>query len=448
MAKEEKTPQKKTPSHTVQTGRPRVSAAVREPRMALSAPRKTVQSGRSPKKNAELTVKRERVSDLTPYKKESEIVRIRTGMDRVMLSLITILLALGAIMIFSASYPEALAQKGDSMHYIKRHLLFMILGTALMIAASIMPIGFYRRMAPWAFGAALFLLIIVLIPGIGISNGEARRWLGFKSFTFQPSEFMKVALVMMLSWYLDKYRDRVTDRLERKNAMLYGALYPCILVGLACVLVLLEKHLSGTVILGLIGMFVLLVGGVHLGWTGAMVGVGGAAAVTAFLAMNPYALERLQTFGDKNADKLDEAWQTTQGLLAIGSGGLLGVGLGGSNQKHSYVSEAQNDFIFTIFCEELGFVGAVALVVLFLLFIWRGYLIAMRAPDVFSCLLVFGIVSQVGIQAFLNIAVVTDMIPNTGIPLPFFSYGGTSLIILMGEMGIVLSVSKHSYLKK
>ncbi len=446
--KEPKTTQ--SPSKDIQSGRTRVGTAVREPRMASAETEGTVQNGRLPRRRAELTVKRETVSDVVEHKGGAEIVRIRTGVDRVMLSLIVILLALGAIMIFSASYPEALAQKGDSMHYIKRHLGFLALGAGLLILASVMPIGFYKKMAPIAFGVALVLLIIVLIPGIGISNGEARRWLGIKgtSFTFQPSELMKIALVLILAWYLDKYRDLVTDRTDRKKTFLYGAFFPCALVGGACVLVLLEKHLSGTIIVGLIGLFVMFIGGVHLGWMSLIVGVGGAGAVAAFLAMNPYALERILTFTDENADKLDEAWQTTQGLLAIGSGGLLGVGLGASNQKHSYVSEAQNDFIFTIFCEEMGFVGAVVLIVLFLLFIWRGYVIAMHAPDTFSCLTVLGIISKVGIQAFLNIAVVTAVIPNTGIPLPFFSYGGTSLLILMGEMGIVLSVSKHSYLKK
>lgn len=442
------TKQTQSPPQSAHSGRTKASTAIREPRMASAAD--SAKSGRLPRKKAELTVKRESVSDLTEYTGEGEIIRVRTGIDRVMLSLIVILLALGAIMIFSASYPEALAQKGDSMHYIKRHLLFMVAGTGLMIAASIMPIGFYKKMAPVAFGVALLLLVIVLIPGIGISNGEARRWLGIKGtpFTFQPSEFMKVALVLILAWYLDKYRDLVTERLDKKKTFLYSALIPCGFVGGACLLVLLEKHLSGTIIIGMIGLCVMFIGGVHLGWMSAIVGVGGIAAVSLFLAANPYALERIKTFGDANADKLDEAWQTTQGLLAIGSGGLLGVGLGASNQKHSYVSEAQNDFIFTIFCEEMGFVGAVAVIILFLLFIWRGYVIAMRAPDTFSCLAVLGIISQVGIQAFLNIAVVTDVIPNTGIPLPFFSYGGTSLLILMAEMGVVLSISKHSYQKK
>ena len=253
---------------------------------------------------------------------------------------------------------------------------------------------------------------------------------------------------MILAWYLDKYQSVVTDVTNKKQRFWRGTIIPCLFVGLACGLVMLEKHLSGTIIMGLIGLCVMTIGGVHFGWMITVALGAGTIGGSLFLLTNQYALERITTFFDKNADKLDEAWQTTQGLYAIGSGGALGVGLGASRQKYSYVSEAQNDFIFTIWCEELGFVGAVALIILFLLFIWRGYVIAMRAPDIYSALVVFGIISQVGIQAFLNIGVVTDVLPNTGIALPFFSYGGTSLIILLMEMGVVLSISKHSYQKK
>lgn len=424
------------------------SAVSEEPRQASDdAP---VRRGRAVRRVSDLTVQRENLHPAKPKTGEAEIVRVKTGVDRTMLVLILILLSLGSIMVFSASYPSALAERGDSLYYIKKQLLFIAVGVGAMILASVVPPSLYKKVSIIAFAAALFLLVIVLIPGIGISNGEARRWLGLKGtpFTFQPSELMKVALVMVLAWYLDRFRDAVLDRLDRKKYILYGTLFPCALVGLACILVMLEKHLSGTIIVGMIGVCVMFIGGVHPGWMSAVVGVGGLGAIAAFLAANPYAWKRITSFTDENADKLDEAWQTTQGLYAIGSGGALGVGLGASRQKYSYVSEAQNDFIFTIWCEEMGFVGAVVLIVLFLLFIWRGYVIAMRAPDTFSALLVFGIISQVGIQAFLNIGVVTDVLPNTGIALPFFSYGGTSLIILLAEMGIVLSVSKHSYQKK
>lgn len=432
------------------TGRPRASQAIREPRMDPADSPVSVKSGRTPKKQGDLTVQRQAVSTPARQTGEKDIVRVRTGIDRVMFSLILILIALGSIMIFSASYPSALAQHGDSMYYIKKHLLFILIGGIAMFVASLVRPQDYRRLTLLAFGVAVFLMIIVLIPGIGISNGEARRWLGLKGtpFTFQPSEIMKVALIMMLAWYLDAFREWVLDRTDKKKYLLWGTFIPCCIVGAACVLVMLEKHLSGTVIMCAIGLAVMVISGVHPGWMMSMVGVGGGAAGLLFVLTNPYAMERITTFFNDDADKLDEAWQTTQGLLAIGSGGFLGVGLGASRQKYSYVSEAQNDFIFTIWCEEMGFVGALVVIALFLLFIWRGYVIAMRAPDTFSCLLVAGIVSQVGIQAFLNMGVVTDVLPNTGIALPFFSYGGTSLIILMAEMGIVLSVSKHSYQKK
>ncbi len=409
----------------------------------------SVRSGRK-KTSGSLEVRREDLSMVKKVDSDENIVRVRTGVDRVMLALILILLALGSIMVFSASYPSALAQEGDSLYYIKRQLIFIAIGVTGMIVLSLFPPGFYKRVTFIFFCVALFFLVIVLIPGIGISNGEARRWLGLKGtpFTFQPSEVMKAALVMMLAWYLDAFGEAVNDRVNRKRRFWWGTVVPCGFVGAACCLVLLEKHLSGTVIIGCIGLVVMFIAGVHPGWMFGIVGVGGTLAGGAFLLLNPYAWERITTFFDENADKLDEKWQTTQGLYAIGSGGTLGVGLGGSRQKYSYVSEAQNDFIFTIWCEEMGFVGAVVLIVLYMLFIWRGYVIAMRAPDTYSALTVFGITSQVGIQALLNIGVVTDVLPNTGISLPFFSYGGTSLIILLAEMGILLSISKHSYQRR
>ena len=423
------------------------SAAPQEPRQAEST---SDRQGRAPRNKGDLAVQRR---DLHPAKhrdSEENIVRVKTGADRPMLVLILLLLSLGSIMVFSASYPSALAQYGDSLFFIKKQLLFIAIGLTFMVGLSYLPPKFYKTFTVALFAFAVFLLIIVLIPGIGISNGEARRWLGLKgtSFTFQPSEVMKVALVMMLAWYIDKHQDDVMGRTDKKRRFWQGTVMPCVFVGVACVLVMLEKHLSGTIIMGAIGLCVMFIGGVHPGWMTSLAGVGGLGAISIFLATNPYALKRLTTFADESADKLNEAWQTTQGLYAIGSGGALGVGLGASRQKYSYVSEAQNDFIFTIWCEELGFVGAVAVIILFLLFIWRGYVIAMRAPDTYSALVVFGIISQVGIQAFLNIGVVTDVLPNTGIALPFFSYGGTSLIILLMEMGVVLSISRHSYQKK
>jgi len=253
---------------------------------------------------------------------------------------------------------------------------------------------------------------------------------------------------MMLAWYFDKNYDKLHSNITRKTTIVDGVVKPGVIMAIICGLVLLEKHLSGTIIIALIAVCVIFLGGVHVGWAAAIYGILGALAVGLFLALNPYALQRILTHADENADVLGEAWQTTQGLYAIGSGGLLGVGLGDSRLKYNYVSEPQNDFIFTIWCEEMGFVGAIIVVLLYAAFIWRGFVIAKKAPDTYSSLVAFGITCQVGIQAFLNMMVVTDLIPNTGISLPFFSYGGTALIVLLMEMGVLLSISRHSYQKK
>lgn len=384
------------------------------------------------------------------------IIRIRTGSDRILLAIILLLLTLGCIMVFSASYPLALYQTAgrDSLLYIKRQIAFAAVGVIVMAAVSFIPYSWFRRLAPIAYAVGLLLLILALFIGHGgdksTTEAGVRRWIGIKgtSFNIQPSELMKPAVVMMLAWYMDKYRDSIIDRTDRRTYLVRGILFPFMILGLACICVLAGKHLSGTLIIGMLGVCIIFLGGAHFGYIMATGAAAGGIAMAAYVLMNPYALKRITTFTDSNADVLSDKWQTTQGLYAIGSGGLLGTGLGGSNQKFSYVSDAHTDFIFTIWCEEMGFIGAVLLICLFLAFIWRGLNVAMHAPDTFSSLLAAGIVIQVGLQVFLNIGVVTDVIVNTGVPLPFFTYGGSSLVVLMAEMGILLSISRHSYQKK
>jgi cell division protein FtsW len=367
-----------------------------------------------------------------------------------MLVLILILLALGTVAVFSASYPAALADPKISspLFYIKKQIMFAGIGVAVMILTSLLPPAFYKKWSPAFFGITVLLLIAV--PVIGIDYQGTKRWIGVPgtSFTAQPSEIMKFAIVLMLAWYLDKYRERVTDRLHLKNTLVYGVLIPGSFVAVSCGLVILEKHLSATAIIAAIGITVMLIGGSHVGITLGGMGVAGGGAFGLYLLKNPYALKRVSSKLDEDANVLAERWQTTQGLYAIGNGGPFGVGLGSSIQKYSYVSEAHTDFIFTIWCEETGYVGAVAVILLFLIFIWRGFKIAMHAPDTFSALTVYGLTAHVGIQAFLNMLVVTDNMFNTGVSLPFFSYGGSSLIFLMVEMGIILSISKHSFQKQ
>lgn len=383
---------------------------------------------------------------------EEGIVRTAGGVDKVMLALIILLVALGSVMVFSASYPYALSKYGDSMYFIKQQLKFVLLGSVAMTVLLFMPYQFFRKFAPAIYGVSLVLLVLVLI--IGQSEGVAKRWIYIPGIglSFQPSEVMKLALVLALAWYLERFRDQVVvrGRGHGKEMILYGVIGPSLIIGLSCGLVLLEKHLSGTMILAGIGVSVLIAGGAHFIYMMLILGGGGLAAGTAFIFLNPYAMERLQQFLNNGGSDVvtDDRWQTVHGLWAISSGGFLGLGLGQSRLKYMWVSQAHNDFIFTIWCEEMGFVGAVFLIVLFALFVWRGYVIAMRAPDIFSALTVFGITTKVAIQVVLNIAVVTDILPNTGISLPFFSYGGSSLLMLLAEMGIVLSISRHSYQKR
>ncbi len=409
-------------------------------------------SGRelSRKDGNELASRNAEIRALREQKKEAEwqqdIERVRGGVDKIMLGIVLLLVTFGSIMVFSASYPTALSEFGNGFAYLKKHLLYVAIGAVAMIVISVIPYRVYKKWGPFAaYGVAMLLLMAVLV--IGTSEGEAKRWIYIGSFSIQPSEIMKVSLVLILAWYIDKYRDRMKECSGKWEKIRYNVLYPFAFIGPACLLVIMEKHLSGTVILALLGISVMLVGGCDVKLTVITSLILGAATVGVFIATHPYALKRLTTFTSENVDIHNEGWQTFQGILAIGSGGMFGLGFGQSNQKYSYVSMAHNDFIFSIWCEELGFIGAVMLIALFVAFIWRGYVIAMRAPDMFSTLLVFGIVTQVGVQAFLNMMVVCDIIPNTGISLPFISYGGSSLIMLMAEMGIVLSISRQSYRK-
>ncbi|MBQ8545784.1 MAG: putative lipid II flippase FtsW [Clostridia bacterium] len=368
---------------------------------------------------------------------KKHISKINNHIDFTFLCLLFILLLLGSLMIFSASYPYAKSHYQDGFYYIKRHLIFLAIGIVTMLIFSKIKIGFYKKSAPVIYAICIVLLVLVLFGGF--SEGVAKRWLGIPGtpLSFQPSELMKFGIIIMLSWYIDKTK-------ARKKNIFFEIVLPGIILFSACALVMLEKHLSGTVILALIGIAVLFISGASIKKMMLTYGGFGAIGGTVFLLTNSYAMKRIESFFNPNADILSDKWQTTQGLYAAGSGGLWGLGFFNSRQKYSYVSEPQNDFIFTIWCEEMGFVGAIFLLCIFVLLIWRGYKIAFEASDMFSRLVAFGIITQVGIQAFLNMMVVLDLIPNTGISLPFFSYGGSSLVILLAEMGILLSISKKS----
>ena len=365
-------------------------------------------------------------------------LRSQPCLDLPFLCILLLLLSLGLLMLFSAGYAVALYRRGDAYTYIRPQLLFAALGLAAMYAASLVDYHIWHKLAWPLMGLSLLLLVVVLF--MPEYNG-CKRWIVLPGLgTLQPSEIAKFAVVLVFSHIISLNHDRM-------QGFAAGVLPFGILLGLVAVLMLLEPHLSGTLLILSIGAVLMFVGGTGLRWFALAGGLGVGAVFAAVLALPqlvPYAADRLSSWRDPFADPLGEGHQTIQSLYAIASGGVAGLGLGNSRQKYLYVPEPQNDFIFSILCEELGFVGAALVIFLFLLLLLRGITLAVRARDKFGALLVVGFVVQVVLQAILNIAVVTNTIPNTGISLPFFSSGGTSLLMLLGEMGIVLSVSRQT----
>ena len=361
----------------------------------------------------------------------------KAGFDTPFFLLVLILLTMGVVMVLSASFARAYYDPGNitggnATYYFVRQLLFALLGTGAMLLASKLPMGFYRR---YAFPFLAFaLVLLMLVPFAGVKVNGSRRWLGVGGLTLQPSELAKLAVILSFSALICKMRGRM-------KAFRYGILpFGAILLAIVGLLVL-EPHFSASIIIIAIGGVMLFLGGVRLGWfIGAAAAAGGALAV--LLAFFPYASTRITTWRDPFSSSSDEGYQIVQSLYSIGSGGLSGLGLGGSRQKFLYLPEEHNDFIFAVACEELGFIGAAMILTLFALLILRGYWIALHCRERFDFLVCAGISTLLAIQVFLNVAVVTNLVPCTGISLPFFSYGGTALLIQLGEMGIILSASR------
>ncbi len=361
-------------------------------------------------------------------------------------TLLVLALALfGTIMVFSAGYAYAYARYDDGAYFIKRQIIWLILGLVTMYLASHVKPEFFKAITPIIYVLTLVLLLLVLIVGF-VGNG-AKRWISIGPITIQPSEIAKIAIVLILAKYYDNYESLALEKKNKKTILTYGTIFPIILMLIPIVLVMLQKHLSCIIILGLIGVLMIVGGGSCLRYIYICGGVG-VMGISALALFTDYTKERITVWQNPEAYKLTGGWQTLQGLMSIGSGGAFGVGLGKSVMKHCYVSEPANDMIFAILCEELGFAGASLTILLFLLLVCRGYVIATRARDVYSRLVAFGISTKMAIQVLLNIAVVTNTIPNTGISLPFFSYGGSSLIMIFFEMGILLSISRFSKITK
>ncbi len=364
------------------------------------------------------------------------VYRVRGGVDRVFLIIVVLLVCYGSIMIASASYVFARSQMGDSFYFIKNQLLWVTIGIIAMIVMSFVDYGFLKKATPAIFAVSYFLLLLVFVPGIGVSKKGATRWINLRIVQFQPSDVMKFALVLMMALYISKF-------CHKAKTFQYGILAPACIVVLVCGTVALEKHMSATIILFIIGASMIFIAGADMKWVGG-IGATFAAAAAGLIIFTDYTKARVDAWLHPENDLGGSGWQPYQSLLAIGSGGIFGVGLGNSYQKHLWLPEPQNDFIFAIVCEELGMIGAFTLIALFMLLMWRGFLIALKAPDAFSSMVVMGLTLKVSIQAILNIAVVTTTIPTTGIALPFFSYGGTALVMQLAEMGIILSISRFS----
>ena len=361
----------------------------------------------------------------------------RRGFDWPFFLLVLLLLTVGVVMVLSASYPRAYYDPGHvtggrPAYYFVRQLLFAALGLGALWLASRFPMGFYRRYAFPFLG--LTVLLLLLVPFVGVRANGARRWLGIGGLTLQPSELAKLAVILSFAVLICRFRGRM--RSFRWGVLPFAGIL-AVLIGL----LVLEPHFSASIILIAIAGAMLFLGGLGLGWFIAAFTAAGAG-IGVLLAFFPYASSRIVTWRDPFSTASDEGYQIVQSLYTIGSGGLSGLGLGGSRQKFLYLPEEHNDFIFSVVCEELGFLGAALILLLFALLILRGYWIALHCRDRFSCLVCAGITTLLAIQTFLNVAVVTNLLPCTGISLPFFSYGGTALLIQLGEMGIVLSASR------
>ena len=359
---------------------------------------------------------------------------LKNPIDFTLLITILLLLSIGLIMVLSASSPSALSESGNSYSYFFRQAIFAVAGLFMMWVISNIDYRFYQKYSKLAYIIAFLLLLAV--PLIGREVNGAKRWIYItESLSFQPSEIVKLLMILFYAGILVKNRDEL-------NKYGKGFLKHIIMIAPIIALLLIEPHFSASIIIiGIVAIMMIIAGCKfwHFLVSGLVVGVPG---IIALIFLEPYRLQRVITFLNPWSDPTGDGWQVIQSLYAIGSGGLFGAGLGESKQKYLYIPEPHNDFIFSILAEELGFIGCAVVIILFAIFIWRGILIAMKSPDMFGSLIAIGITAQIAIQVIINIAVVTSSMPATGMPLPFFSYGGTSLFILLCEMGVLLNISK------
>ena len=377
-------------------------------------------------------------------KKKFKLVSFGHGLDMTFLLLLAVVLITGMVMMFSASFPTAYFSKDSSYYFIQRQMIFAAIGLAAMIACSYID---YHVLHFWA-GIILLIAWVLMIAVIPFNMGsdEPKRWIRIGGFGLQVSEVTKFALILFMAHWGSLYYDKM-------RTFKYGVLPGIVLLVITSLLLYLEPHYSGIVICGAIIAIMMFLSGVR-GIYFILAGILGGLTVfiMAITGKLTYAMSRLDGWGQAltytDVDMWNTTWQTRNSLYAIGSGGLMGLGLGQSRQKYMYLPEPQNDFVYAIVCEELGFIGAFLILVLFAALVGRGMYICMKANDKFGTLLGVGLMAQIGLQVVLNILVITDWLPNTGISLPFFSYGGSSLIMLLSQMGIVLNISRSAALEK
>ena len=359
---------------------------------------------------------------------------MKTEFDSVVFYATMTLVFIGIIMVFSASYIQAAFKHQDAFYFLKRNVIYAILGFIGMMITSRIEYTFWKKNATKIGILAVVLLVLVLTP-LGIEANGAKRWLGVGGATIQPAELAKFACILITAKLIEKKYDNI-------KSLTKGVLPLLIVPGTFFILIMGQPNMStaGTIILVVFVM--LFIAGMNMKFVYTMIALG-IAAFAGLVLSAPYRLKRVLSFLDPFQDPLGSGYQVIQSLYAIGSGGLFGLGLGKSKQKYFYIPEPQNDFIFAIIGEELGLIGCIVVMMLFVILVYRCIRIALKCPDIFSSMVVVGIGAQIGIQAALNIAVATSSMPATGVALPFISMGGTSLTILMGAVGIVLNISKH-----
>ncbi|ABR49030.1 stage V sporulation protein E [Alkaliphilus metalliredigens QYMF] len=357
---------------------------------------------------------------------------------------VSMLVIIGIIMVFSSSFSYSLVRMNDGYYFLKRVLIWATIGTGAMVFCARFKYWYWAKYANLLFFVSLVLLVVVLTP-IGINRNGAQRWLGAGPITIMPSEVAKFAAIIFVS-------TSITRKKEKIKSFVYGVLPFLMIIGIYFGLIFAQPDFSTAFVVAVVIMAMVFVGGMKMSHFVGLAGTGlaGIGGMITYLVIKgeSYKARRVTSFLDPWADPRDTGFQAVQSLLALGSGGLFGRGLGRSVQKHFYLPEPQNDFIFAIIGEELGFIGGATIILLFMLLIWRGIRIAINAPDLLSCLMATGIISMITVQVIINIAVATSSMPVTGMPLPFISFGGSSLVIFMAAIGVLLNISRYTILDR